>query len=211
MRGSSLVWPGITLALAGVWFFIDGGGLRVQLTDSSTLGVGSTLGLVLFLSGVIILVLSHSTSLRDHVTLRRIPRKSIVVVGVVFVVLLVLGNLFAAGPLVTRDYTVTVITAPGGPGPPFNDSGSANLNVPAGATLTGSWAAPPGPTVAILVDYGSCYGSPRSSTSLSFNLAGSSPYVYPPGQATPVLFEVLSVNPITVTICGTYTVPALYL
>ena len=127
----------------------------------------------------------------------------------VFVMLLVLGYLFAAVPVVARTYSLTVVTVPGGPGDPFNDSGSATLSLPVGATLSGSWAVPAGRVVEILVDYGSGYANLSSGG--SFHLTGASPYVYPLGPRLPMLFEVLSTSPVLVTISGTYTMPLLYL
>lgn len=223
-------WIATVLILSGIWFIIDGG----WLTFSTSAGIywvfGGVVGLVLLVTGVLFLASSlgvepvpavrtktpperppASPAAPDvHRPALRVPRKWVAVVGAVFVTLLVLGYLFAAVPLVTRGYSVTVVTVAGpGSSAPFNATGGANLWLPVGTTLTGSWVVSAGQMVQIFVDYGSGYSNLSSSG--SFNLGGASPYVYPPGLPLPMLFEILSASPVTVTISGTYSVPLLYL
>lgn len=141
---------------------------------------------------------------------QRVARKWTAVVGAIFVVLLVLGYLFATVPLAQRNYSVTIVTISvhGAPGS-SNNSGSSVLYLPAGATLSGSWTASAGQAIQIFVLYGSGYAN--FSSSGSFYLGGASPYVYPVGAPLSMLFEVLSGSPVTVTISGSYSVPLLYL
>lgn len=222
-RGSSRLWLGVILTLAGTWFVIDGGWLAVSQSAGTSLGIGNLLGAALFLPGSVILVSEKSVGAREGVPSRRIARKWIVVVGVAFVALVIVGYLSASIPVVPRSYTAEVTTTsssatslwshlPVGSATPIyvNDTGLAWVQVPQGATLSGHWSASGGLRIGIMVDYGAGYANGGNSSG-SFRLAGGSPFGQPLGSVTQVPIWVLSPSPVTVVISGTFTAPLLSL
>ena len=156
---------------------------------------------------------AHSAGPRPWSRKRRVL---VVVTAIVVVAVLVSLYLLATIPLATRSYSVSVTTSPFAasvgsdylqhlPAVYLNDTGVALLQLPAGAQLSGSWSVVGGANlVAISIPYGSGYSNTANSSG-SFQLSGGSPFSNP----FPAAFWILSSNPITVTISGTYTAPIL--
>ena len=124
--------------------------------------------------------------------------------------IIVVLYLLATIPLISRSYTLTVVSThilPFTTEPPIyaNDSGWGSLWVPTGSEVSGSWVAENGTVILMFVEYGTSCSQSNSTSRGSFDFAGGLPLG--PGGTSIVYFDIMSSSSVSVTIEGTYTAP----